>query len=455
MCFPDIAAATERRINMKKTAILTALAAITILASCAEVPEDVISRAENESVTDSLESKPESRPESPLVFDTVENVTGNAASVLGKKYQNIVLPESIDIPVTDEAYIMTAGRFVPEADIKSGKVDVAKDLEDFALMFAGEKPEHVRSCGTAIPEVDEYFIKRTGSDYKIDPESYKKQKQYFSPEQALESDGIGKYNIEFYGSGSISAAKYTDDWNFRHTGDDAAFVYDLEKDDITGISYSVAGQDYPLTEAVSFAESFVREKLMPFLRNDDRVRALKIYVFEGFGDEAYGLTPGNYYYYILFEHYTGGLPLSTAGAGQQRKDHLVNTELVIGIDIPGEVTEVKNCYPYVSKKRPAEKLLTLESALAHAEYVLAPFEVYKAKKITLEYCAVEAGTSQPLTETVYEYHPTWCLTLAESSQHKRWRLESRKLLCIDAVDGTVRLWDDSQATILFEEKKEV
>ena len=58
--------------------------------SCAEAPDDVISRTENESVTESLESK----AESDLMFDTVDNVTKNAASVLGNKYQNIVLPES-------------------------------------------------------------------------------------------------------------------------------------------------------------------------------------------------------------------------------------------------------------------------------------------------------------------------------------------------------------------------
>ena len=447
---------------MKIAVLSLTLLFVMLCVSCADVPDDVISRTEEQnkllseagnsrSEAESLESSRADNPEPALVYDTVENVTKNAASVLGNKYQNIVLPDSIDIPVTDKAFTMRAGRDVPVEDIENGKVDVAKGLEDFAMMFVGEKPEHVRACGLNIPEVDEYFSERLGFNFVRDPEAYAHQVQRFSPREALESDGIGKYNIEFYGSGTISAAKYTDDWNFRHTGEDAAFVYDLEKDDISGISYSVAGQDYLLSDAVSLAEDFVRGKLMPFLKNDDDVKALKIYVFEGFGDEAYGFAEGNYYYYISFSHIIGGIPVSLSGTGQAFSGHMVGTEFKIGIDIPGEITEVMNgMYPYVIEKKEQKELITLESALAYAEYVLAPFEVYKVKNISLEYCAYEQGINEDSYEPTYEYRPMWCLTIVEYPQHKRWQLEYKKTLFIDAIDGTIRLWDDANEYMQFE-----
>lgn len=432
-----------------KLVISISLATLMLFASCAEAPEDVISRTENESVTESLESK----AESDLVFDTVENVTKNAASVLGNMYQNIVLPDSIVIPVVDKAFTMTASRYAdPDA------VNVRQMLNEFAMMYVGEEPEYVHPEGMEPVEVAEARLKYRGipsEDYSkyIDYEELEKQrKKYTDTVNSLVGEGIGKYYLEVYSAGTFYCSK-TSDWLCRRSNDNALYTYDLRKDDITGVSYKVAEKEYLLTDALVLAENFMKNGLMPFLKNDDEVKARRIYVFENFGIEGdyYGYSEGNYRYVITFDHIIGGLPLSKTGNSQMPYVHMVGSDLLIEIAVPGEISEVSNkMYPYIREKKECDKLITLSSALDRVEKELAPLEVYNVKEVTLEYCAVEEGVTEERKNTVFEYRPMWCLTLGESQAHHWAQLEKRKVLYIDALDGTIRLWDSANECMQFE-----
>ena len=423
------------------------ITALFFFSSCSEAPKTVISRTENESVTESLESK----AESDLVFDTVENVTKNAASVLGNKYQNIVLPESIDIPVTDKAYTMSASR---RAD--KSAVDVRQILDDFALKYVGEKPQFVHVQGIETVEVAEARAKAKGippeeyADY-IDYDQLKRMEQSVKEDDIKEhiaGEGIGAetYYLEVFSGGTLYGSRTAgSNWLYRRSKEYASYTYDLKKDDIKGVSYKVAEEDYLLTDALELAESFMKNDLFPFLKNDDDVRAKRIYVFENFGIEGdnYGYSEGNYRYVVSFDNIIGGIPISKSGSGQLPERHMAGNDLFVEIAVPGVISEVHSkMYPYIKEKKECEKIITLGSALANVEKMLAPFGVYDVKEVTLEYCAVEDGVTGLQQNTSFEYRPMWCLSLGEG-QHHWTHLERRKALYIDALDGTVRLWDDA------------
>ena len=420
-----------------------------LLAGCANVPDTVRDRAENSSVTDSLESK----ADSDLVFDKVENVTKNAASVLGNKYQNIVLPERIDVEEVSEAYLMKAIR-------NSETADVNKMLNDFTSAYIGEEPTGIHPYGVDSPErfleairanggdVDEFLKEwseeHQGADFY---DGFKDMKPLVDPKYCMVADNIGKYHIEVWSGGSIFAEVYDD----RIIGRDArssSYVYDPSKDNIEGISYEVAGEEYSLSEALQCAEAFMDNTLRPFLESDDDVKTGNIYVFEERLPDTNELA--GYYYAVEFHHIIGGLAVSTAGSGQSRNDHMVGSSMYLVTDIPGVITEVSvSCCPCVLDKQPLAKLITLESALAHAEKELAPYEVYNIERVTLEYCAKEKALSQIGDNPEFEYHPMWCLTVSESEQCGITPPLQKTVLYVDAVNGEVMLWDDSTESLLF------
>ena len=92
-----------------------------------------------------------------------------------------------------------------------------------------------------------------------------------------------------------------------------------------------------------------------------------------------------------------------------------------------------------------EKIITLESALAHAENVLAPNTVYNISDITLEYC----GVCREGEKNRFELHPMWSLTVQEYSESSWSMLEKKQVLYIDAVNGDVMLWDDLSQSFVF------
>lgn len=429
---------------MNKVILTLALSAL-LLTSCADVPETVKERAENSSVTEDLESK----PDADLVFDTVENVTRNVQSVRENKYQNIIIPEEcvFDVEPAERAYIIGATNYENE-----GRVDIDKRFEDFSMMFVGEIPPHIVPFATESYDAELEKAEEAGRE-PYDRELFERgNKTSFPPEYGRTGFGYARrYMVEMSTGGAIIAFVLSD-WSRKQSLADPAFSYDLRKGELPDISYSVAGEDYSLADALKDADSYISGSLKPFLDNSDGVRPQKLYVMEAFGDEDIGETPGNYYYLIKYAQTVGGIPISNYGTRDQRKDRMQREIFWLLMYERGKFGKVAMDNFFETGRTEQEKLITLDSALAHGEKLLAPFEVYKIKKVSLEYCAYLDGEGMmPKNEIVpYEYRPMWCLTLTDDRDCEFLQFEQRKAIYIDAIDGTVRLWDDFQESFLFD-----
>lgn len=335
--------------------------------------------------------KPESEPEALGVQAALEA----APEVIGSSYRNMVLPESIDVGNAEKAYILYADRGGAEEELSDR-------LEGFSLAFAGQKPDSV----------------------------------YQSPDSpnTLVGEIEGKYHIEYSASDSFFAYRLAE-WRAQEERDPTA-VYDLERDDISAVSYRVAEQDYPLSSARQLAEGFIKTKLMEFMPNDTEIRLCKAYVFR---------SGENYFYCFSGEHYIEGIPLSRAGTGSTDEAHMNGTEFRIYIDEPEVIGEVRNFrYPRVTAREEVGELVTLSAALSYLEEYLAPYSSYEIQRITLEYCSKDLGDSG----NSFVYHPVWCFELSTYPTNA-YQLEPRRVLYLDAVNKEVFCWDDSKAEFVF------
>lgn len=378
-----------------------------------EVPDTVISRTENSSVTEGQQHDLED-----LEFDTVANAVSLAPAVLGNKYQNLTLPQEIHLPEADKAYIISVDNNASQEELWQQYRKICEPL-----------------MGT-VPEAEYYEASQT---FELSTENAGGRGGYLNPNCFFLFDEMPfrMWDEEFEDSGQVRDA--------------LTAVYDLQGDDISGVSYKVSGEDYPLSEAVKLAESCYKDNLSFYISPGEEVSPYKAYVFECPN------AGGNYYYYITLRSRADGIMLARGGhindfgATEELNDNskvpmIMPSEFRLCIGIPGKVSEVQNSYRMAEAGRTElEKIITLESALAHAENVLAPNTVYNISDITLEYC----GVCKEGEKNRFELHPMWSLTVQEYSESSWSMLEKKQVLYIDAVNGDVMLWDDLSQSFVF------
>lgn len=328
----------------------------------------------------------------------IETAISEAKDFGGKKYQNLSLPESINIPQTDSIYKLTV--------TSRGSSDPKEGLNKLCMALAGKEP-------TDIKEKD------NGASTSVN----------------------GEYQAEFYSSGSFLYAKSPEDpdnpWGEYDT-DTVTASYDLEKDDISGISYDLGGKQYSLSDALSLAEKTVTEKLSSLLKWDTQTKAKEIVVYES--------AERGHYYYVTFEHYVDRIPILRAGSGDPLDPRVFPSRLDIHIHDPNVATVVSNyAYTELVDKQPVKEIVTLGSALKKIEKELAPEKVYEIKDVRLEYAAVDTviGGSDKK-----EYHPAWCFIISNQARDTIMP-DPKEILIFDAVTGDISLWNDRDMQFVF------
>lgn len=329
------------------------------------------------------------------IYVSISDAVKTATDVVGNQYQNLEIPDNIDIDGIEKAYIISANRSSKETDIRS-------QLDKLSIAYTGQKPDTVYqsedNVNTMIGEI------------------------------------TGKYYLEYSSSNTFHAYRLSD-WRAEEEREPTE-VFDLNKDDITSVSYKVANQDYLLSEAVACAEDFINNNLLQFMPNDTELKLSKAYVFK---------SGSNYFYCFSGVHYIEGIPLSTVGTGSTDEAHMNGVDFRIYIDEPNIIGEIRNFrYPYFTNKEEVKEIVSLESALSYLEDYLAPYGEYKISNISLEYCSKDNGDNG----NSFTYHPTWCFTI-NKYQTNVYQLEPKRVLYLDAINKEVFCWDDVQFEFIF------
>ena len=325
---------------------------------------------------------------------SVSEATRSAQDVIGNTYQNIVLPDKIDVAAIDKAYIYTVTR--------DGEYDPRERLKTLCKLFTGE-------------EADE-------SKIEVPYEN--------SDETRIETDD---YYVSGQNTNSLFAYMIDE---LRMDFEETPYIqYDLEKDDISGISYQVAGEQYSIEDACSYTEKFFDKIIEGMIPESVDVELRKVFVCRKEDDN---------FYWVTGQLYIDGLPLSSSGCGASESAHFFGVDFRAALWRPNQIGEIRNFrYPYFKDKEEVEEIVTLESALSYLEKYLAPLGKYEVSKVSLEYCAKEMGS-----EDEFEFHPMWCLVVREYPWNS-YMPAPKRALYVDAVTGEIYCWDDNMQSFVF------
>lgn len=330
-------------------------------------------------------------------YAEISAVLEGAEKVLGNTYENMTLPDKLNIAQGEKLYVISACAL--------GDADSKNNIKKLCKTVAGVEPD------TLTPAVS-------------DPEDY----------DAEAVNDFAPWSFSYYDNNSF---------NFYYINadlDNTTYSYEkshrVAMEDISGVSYKLFGEEYSIEQAVKFTENYIRNNLSEFMPDTDDVRAQEVFVFKN-GD--------GYDYSILLQHMVDGFPISTTGAVALDSGYMRGQLLQVKIARPDIINTLSNrLYCKFKEKKEVDEIITLESALDYLEGYLAPNSQYEISEITLEYCA----KCDDYNDYDFEYRPTWCFTIGEY-QGDIATLRPKKMLYVDAVSGEVYCYDSELNTFIF------
>lgn len=182
-----------------------------------------------------------------------------------------------------------------------------------------------------------------------------------------------------------------------------------EGEDISGVSYALAGEEYSLTDAVILADEYVEQLLALSTTEDARLRTILVYQSQEEAWDPY-VKNGDYVYLLYYECMESGLPIDEGCEMYYPSIPFFRANYIeVQITAPGEVSRVEeplatNKYSRVVLK---DGILPLSYALDSAEATLAQYSDYTVSAAELKYCTLSWWLD---SDTQY-YEPWWCLKM--------------------------------------------
>ncbi len=343
-----------------------------------------------------------------LVWKPLDEVLEEAPKAPENKYDNLILPDSLslDSPTTlhsiDVNYISgiddeTAVKTVIELSDRTNKYHITEDDVTVEKSPSGN--------------VDAYYTIRSSDD----PEEFA---CFFQGGDCVQL--ISPYYLQ-------QVAGYTNREKY----------YEVGKDDLSSVVYTVDGQEYSAQQAVDFADTVI-EKYKDFYKHD---KLVPIFVIAGKNWEN-----DDYSYIVQYAYYFDGIEMNTAGdIHAEIKIQPVYIEVTISSpDKLSSLLDLGTTYNMTFNDI-EDSYVTLESALDCTSNLLAE---YFTHEIDIVYATVfEMG------DTMSEYHPMWRLTTAgdHSSENK---MPARYCIYIDMITGEIILFNDGTGEFISSEDLE-
>lgn len=331
----------------------------------------------------------------------VKEAVAQAEKVEGREYQNFTIPENIDITAGDKLFTFTS---YSKGGMSDQNSYAKKKVIELSKAFAGQEPLETENF-------------TAGGYYGFIGE---------------------RYFFEYHSSDSFTAS---DDDVMREycvdAQDEYEKVYKIGVDDISSVSYKLAGKDYSIQEALDFCTDYINNELAPFFQDDITTKPYAVYVMPN--------TKGEYYYSIIYNLVYKGTEFSNFGRASMAEDFMMET--YFHIEIAGDGL-VNTCSVHSSRFRKDEKevreIISLESALDYLEDYLAQYSGYEMTDISLQYCTRRDDIFIDEAET----RPMWVFTVSEyPSRYGDWSLG--RYIYLDAISGDVFCYDSSKVDFIF------
>ena len=175
-------------------------------------------------------------------------------------------------------------------------------------------------------------------------------------------------------------------------------------DDISSYSINIGGEDYNLSNAVKYADSFIADKLENYLNNGDTPVLSDIAVINSndFGGNAFVLR---------YSHTIDGIYVDDSFMSDLENDFLRGTYLQIVICKKDHISMIQNMYYYsVLGSDAIDAIIPLTKSVELLSQALAPNTKYTVTECELKYVCI----TNYKDNNIY-MHPMWTFVIDERS----------------------------------------
>ena len=175
-------------------------------------------------------------------------------------------------------------------------------------------------------------------------------------------------------------------------------------DDISSYNYNIGGEEYKLSDAVKFADSFITDKLKKYLNNGDTPVLSDIAVINSndFGGNAFILR---------YSHTIDGIYVDDSFMSDLENDFLRGTYLQIVICKKDHISMIQNMYYYsVLGSDAIDAIIPLTKSVELLSQALAPNTKYTVTECELKYVCI----TNYKDNNIY-MHPMWTFVIDERS----------------------------------------
>jgi hypothetical protein len=180
-----------------------------------------------------------------------------------------------------------------------------------------------------------------------------------------------------------------------------------EGDSIEGISYSLSGEDYSLTDAVDYCDQYLAS--LQDVLGFESVELRKIYVYEITEDEDV-LNAGDHMYFIFYSKKLEGVNLEfdCTTIWTPELPAFGEPYILIQMYAPNQVSQWRdNSTKHITSKEQTDGVLPLSYALDKVESEVAEYSNYSISSIELNYATLQWQWDS----STFYYEPYWCIRL--------------------------------------------
>lgn len=354
---------------MKKAVVIFAfILSILMLCSCSN-------HADNQDSADVA-------PNNYNFLNNPDDFVKDAAQVFEKSYQSF----SLDCVVPDASDFADVYYHI-DYDWNMWTDEECMEKVQTALKLEGEEYQETylniskEDLGGDLGEVSEYHYETDTIVFGIAPTAYRTYfiRKPFTP-QTAGRDRVGCYRIN-------------------------------EGETIDNISYSVSGENYPLTDAVDYCNEYLAslKEILGF----ESASLRKIFVYQLTEDEN-GLKEGDCVYYLYYGKSVEGVTLESDCTTYWNLEipTFDEPQIVFLLAAPNQIAMwYDQSTKHITEKEELEGVLPLSYALDKIELEVAEYSNYRISAIELNYATLQWQWDS----STFYYEPYWCIRLASGT----------------------------------------
>ena len=240
---------------------------------------------------------------------------------------------------------------------------------------------------------------------------------------------------EYYTGGTFITWKHFDE-NMNDT-----VIYKIidPDDDLSGISYKVSGEEYPVEDAVKYCENYINENLMQYFNEGEELKLTDIIVTQ---NEIF-----NEYEYVLhYTHLIDGVAVDDCGFTDDEFEYMRESFFELTLSAKNEIQFFNNrCYYQTEEVENVKKIIPLSEAEQILSDTLAPNASYTVSECELKYCCLV----DPSENNEYlNYEPMWSFTLDNyEGENYGPQYLKYKTAYVNALTGEVIYYDMNSCTL--------